>query len=55
MFNQLGNLIINSTKHYVFFYAIGFILGINDCKQLHAIGFVGFILGSIYGFNNPNI
>ena len=51
MFNQLCNLIINSTTHYITFYALGFILGVNDFKQLHTIGFIGFILGSIYGFN----
>jgi hypothetical protein len=51
MFIQLCNLIINSTTHYILFYAIGFILGINDFKQLHTIGFVGFILGSIRNFN----
>ena len=51
MFNQLCNLLINSTTHYIVFYAIGFILGINDFKQLDTIGTVGFIYGSIYSFN----
>jgi len=51
MFIQLCNLIINSTTHYILFYAIGFIFGINDFKQLHTIGTVGFILGSIHSFN----
>jgi len=51
MFIQLGNLIINSTRHYITFYAIGFILGINnDYKQLDAIGTIGFIYGSIHDF-----
>jgi hypothetical protein len=51
MFTQLCDLIVNSTTHYIMFYVIGFICGINDYKQLHAIGFLGFIFGSIYGFN----
>lgn len=51
MFIQLGNLIINSTTHYIIFYSIGSILGINnDYKQLDAMGSIGFIYGSIYDF-----
>jgi hypothetical protein len=50
MFNQLCNLIINSTTHYILFYAIGFIFGINDFKQLDIIGTIGFIYGSTYDF-----
>lgn len=51
MFNQLFNLIINSTTHYILFYTIGFILGINDLRKLDKIGTIGFIFGSIYGLN----
>jgi hypothetical protein len=51
MFQQLGNLIINSTIHYIIFYVCAFILGINNYKQLHIIGTIGFILGSTHSFN----
>jgi len=51
MFNGLHNLIINSSIYYITFYVFGFIFGINDYKQLHIIGFGGFILGSICSFN----
>ena len=51
MFNQLCNLIINSTTNYITFYTIGFILGINnEYKQLDTMGSIGFIYGSIYDF-----
>ena len=50
MFNQLGNLIINSTQHYIFFYALGSIFGINDVNKLYTIGFIGFLCGSFTSF-----
>jgi hypothetical protein len=50
MFNQLGNLIINSTQHYIFFYALGSIFGIDDVNKLHTIGFIGFLCGSFTSF-----
>jgi hypothetical protein len=51
MFNQLGNLIINSTYNYIFFYTIGFILGTNDFNTLHVIGFIGFLFGAFTHLN----
>lgn len=45
--NQIGNLIINSITNYITFYAVGFIFGVNDHKQLHVIGIVGLIIGCI--------
>jgi hypothetical protein len=50
MFNQLGNLIINSTYNYILFYTIGFILGTNDFNTLHTIGFIGFLSGAFTSF-----
>jgi len=50
MFNQLGNLIINSTYNYILFYTIGFILGTNDFNTLHVMGFIGFLFGAFYSF-----
>ena len=50
MFNQLGNLIINSTQHYIFFYALGSIFGINDIIKLNTIGFIGFLSGAFTSF-----
>lgn len=50
MFNQLGNLIINSTYNYILFYTIGFILGTNDFNKLHIMGFIGFLHGAFTSF-----
>jgi hypothetical protein len=51
MFNQLGNLIINSTQHYIFFYALGSIFGIDDVIKLNTIGFIGFLSGAFTALN----
>ena len=50
MFNQLGNLIINSTQHYIFFYTLGSIFGIHDVIELNTIGFIGFLSGAFTSF-----
>ena len=50
MFNQLGNLIINTTQYYISFYALGFILGVDDFNKLHTIGFIGFLSGAFNSF-----
>ena len=51
MFNQLGNLIINSTQHYIFFYALGSIFGIDDVIKLNTIGLIGFLSGAFTALN----